>query len=92
MQKHEGDKLTYIQSLIDSETVDMIPLISPEEEEFMNSEELPEVLPILPLKNAVLFPGVVLPITVGRQKSIRLVKRAYRGDRIIGVVAQESKN
>ena len=91
MHKKDSDQLTYIQSLIDSETVDMIPLISPEEEEFMNSEELPDVLPILPLKNAVLFPGVVLPITVGRQKSIRLVKRAYRGDRIIGVVAQENQ-
>ncbi len=91
MHKKETDQLSYIQRLLDSETVDMIPLISPEEEEFMNSEELPEVLPILPLKNAVLFPGVVLPITVGRQKSIRLVKKAYRGDRIIGVVAQENQ-
>lgn len=91
MQKKEIDPLSYIQSLLDSESVDMIPLISPEEEEFMNTEELPDVLPILPLKNAVLFPGVVLPITVGRQKSIRLVKKAYRGDRIIGVVAQENQ-
>jgi len=91
MQKKEIDPLSYIQSLLDSESVDMIPLISPEEEEFMNTEELPDVLPILPLKNAVLFPGVVLPITVGRQKSIRLVKKAYRGDRIVGVVAQENQ-
>ena len=50
--------------------------------------EMPEELPILPLRNTVLFPGMVIPITVGRQKSIRLVKKAYRGNRTIGVVAQ----
>src|SRR5690606_29556444 len=50
----------------------------------------PEELSILPIKNTVLFPGVVLPITVGRQKSIRLVKKAYQGNRIIGVVAQKN--
>ncbi|MFL5727917.1 MAG: LON peptidase substrate-binding domain-containing protein, partial [Cytophagaceae bacterium] len=68
----------------------MIPLLSPEEEDLMNKESVPEVLPILPVRNTVLFPGVVLPITVGRQKSIKLVKKAYKGDRIIGVVAQET--
>jgi ATP-dependent Lon protease len=91
MKNKELEPSLFIHSLMDSENVDMIPLISPEEEEFMNTEELPEVLPLLPLKNAVLFPGVVLPITVGRQKSIRLVKKAYRGDRIIGVVAQQNQ-
>ncbi|MFK7900255.1 MAG: endopeptidase La [Cyclobacteriaceae bacterium] len=48
-------------------------------------------LPVLPLRNAVLFPGVVLPITVGRQKSIKLVKESYRGDRLIGVVTQSKE-
>lgn len=68
---------------------EFIPLLSPEDEEQMNAEELPEELAILPLRNAVLFPGVVIPITVGRDKSIKLVKEAYRKERIIGVVSQK---
>lgn len=52
---------------------------------------MPEELPILPMRNTVLFPGMVIPVTVGRQKSIRLVKKAYRGDRLIGVVAQTNQ-
>jgi ATP-dependent Lon protease len=54
--------------------------------------ELPALLPILPLKNTVLFPGVVLPITVGRDKSIQAVKAAYNSDKLIGVVAQKNGN
>jgi ATP-dependent Lon protease len=50
---------------------------------------MPEVLSILPLRNTVLFPGVVIPITVGRDKSIKLIKDAYKGNKIIGVVAQK---
>ena len=67
---------------------ELIPLLSAEEEEEIDKEGVPEVLPILPLKNTVLFPGVVIPITVGRKKSIELVKTSYNGDRTIGVVAQ----
>jgi ATP-dependent Lon protease len=55
----------------------------------MNSESVPEVLAILPLRNTVLFPGVVIPITVGRDRSIHLIKDAYKADKIIGVVAQK---
>lgn len=73
--------------LIDAET-EFIPLLSAEDEELMNAELLPDQLPILPLRNAVLFPGVVIPITVGRDKSIRLIREAYKKDRVIGVVAQ----
>ena len=65
-----------------------IPLITPEDEEQMDNEHTPEVLPLLPLRNTVLFPGVVIPITVGRDKSIRLVQEANKGNKIIGVVAQ----
>ena len=83
-------KSNYITKFLEGDSGEMIPLLSPEEEELMNKEGIPDVLPILPVKNTVLFPGVVLPVTVGRQKSIRLVKKAYRGDRIIGVVAQEN--
>ena len=67
---------------------EFIPLITVEEEEKMNSQEFPEELPILPLRNNVLFPGVVIPITVGRDKSIRLIQDAGKGDKIIGVVSQ----
>lgn len=68
---------------------EFIPLMSTEEEKLMHEEEVPEVLPILPLRNTVLFPGVVIPITVGRDKSIRLIRDSYSADRIIGVVAQQ---
>jgi len=71
---------------------EFIPLLSPEDEEQMNAEEIPEELAILPLRNAVLFPGVVIPITVGRDKSIKLVKDAYRNERVIGVVSQKDPN
>jgi len=74
----------------DDETGELIQLISTDEENSMREDELPKQLPILPVRNTVLFPGVVIPITVGRQKSIKLVKKAYKGDRIIGVVAQSN--
>lgn len=68
---------------------EFIPLISDEDEESMNAFELPEELPVLPLKNTVLFPGVILPISVGREKSLQLVKDVYAGDRFLGAVAQK---
>ena len=71
-----------------TEDTEFFPLMSQQDEEEMNNEETPEILSILPLRNTVLFPGVVIPITVGRDKSIKLIKEAYRGDRIIGVVSQ----
>ena len=75
----------------DSET-DLIPLLSPEDEEEMNNEVLPETLPLLPLRNMVLFPGVVIPITAGRDKSIKLINDAYAAGKIIGVVAQTNED
>jgi len=77
-----------LTDLIENDS-EFIPLLSSEDEEQMNAEEVPEVLPILPLRNTVLFPGVVIPITVGRDKSIKLIKDYYKGDRIIGAVAQK---
>lgn len=68
---------------------EFIPLISAEDEDQMDKEHTPEILPILPLRNTVLFPGVVIPITVGRDKSIRLVQEANKGNKTIGVVAQK---
>ena len=69
---------------------EFIPLLTNEEEKKINSEKIPDEIPILPLRNTVLFPGVVIPITVGREKSIRLIKDAYHGNKTIGVVAQKN--
>lgn len=71
---------------------DLIPLMTPEDEEEMNNEELPAELPILPLRNMVLFPGVVIPITAGRDKSIRLINDANADSKIIGVIAQKDES
>lgn len=72
-----------------NEDTEFFPLLSQEDEDQMSTAELPEILSILPLRNTVLFPGVVIPITVGRDKSIKLIKDAYKGDRLIGVVSQK---
>jgi ATP-dependent Lon protease len=72
------------------EDTEFIPLLSSEDEDQMNSEKIPDELSILPLRNTVLFPGVVIPITVGRDKSISLVKDAYKGTKTIGVVSQKN--
>jgi len=73
------------------EDAELIPLMTPEDEEEINKEELPEVLPILPLRNTVLFPGVVIPITAGRDASIKLINDANNGNKVIGVVAQKDE-
>ena len=71
---------------------ELIPLMTPEDEDEINKEELPETLPILPLRNTVLFPGVVIPITAGRDMSIELINQANKGSKIIGVVSQKDEN
>ena len=71
------------------ENSELIPLMTPEDEEKINNEELPATLPILPLRNTVLFPGVVIPITAGRDKSIKLINEANKGSKVIGVVSQK---
>jgi ATP-dependent Lon protease len=78
-----------ISNVLD-EDAEFIPLLSPDDEEQINAEETPDELPILPLRNTVLFPGVVIPITVGRDKSIKLIKEAYKGDKTLGVVSQKN--
>jgi ATP-dependent Lon protease len=77
-------------SEIDDEAADSLPIISINDNEIHNEDLNIDTLAILPLKNTVLFPGVVIPITVSRKKSIRLVKKAYKGDKILGVVAQSN--
>ncbi len=70
---------------------DLVQVISTEYNGEADNDELPSEIGILPVRNTVLFPGVIIPITVGRQKSIRLVKKAYKGDRTLGVIAQKNQ-
>ncbi|MEH1008999.1 MULTISPECIES: endopeptidase La [unclassified Winogradskyella] len=73
------------------ENSELIPLMTPEDEELINNESLPESLPILPLRNTVLFPGVVIPITAGRDASIKLINDANKGGKVVGVVSQKDE-
>ncbi len=74
------------------ENSELIPLMTPEDELEISKEELPLTLPILSLRNTVLFPGVVIPITASRDKSIKLIKDANNFNKLIGVVAQKDEN
>lgn len=88
MSKDNTFDFNNVLPIINEET-EFFPLLSQEDEDEMSNADIPEILPILPLRNTVLFPGVVIPITVGRDKSIKLIKEAYKGDRTIGVVSQK---
>jgi ATP-dependent Lon protease len=79
-----------LQNILD-EDAELIPLMTPEDEEEIKKEDVPDVLPILPLRNTVLFPGVVIPITAGRDESIKLIKEANKGSKTIGVVSQKNE-
>ncbi|MBX3165567.1 MAG: endopeptidase La [Bacteroidetes bacterium] len=72
------------------EDSELIPLLSLEDEDQIRNEKIPDTLPILPLKNTVLFPGVVIPITVGREKSIQLIRDANKTDKTLGVITQKN--
>ena len=76
------------------EEMEFMPIIplNDEEDENADAEQIPDSLPILPLRNTVLFPGVVIPITVGRDKSIKAVSDSYKSDKLVGVVAQKDSN
>jgi ATP-dependent Lon protease len=80
-----------IAPLVQEDPEELVQLINPEQESDLKPEDVSDELSILPIKNTVLFPGVIIPITVTRQKSIRLIKKAYQDNRIIGVVAQKNK-
>ena len=75
-----------------NEDTEFLPLMSDEDEAKISKEDTPNELPILPLRNTVLFPGVVIPITAGRDKSIQLINDANKGDKVIGVVAQRDED
>jgi ATP-dependent Lon protease len=77
-----------LSKVLDKEA-ELIPLMTEEDEERLNAEAMPDEIAVLPLRNTVLFPGVVIPITLGRDKSISLIKEANEGNKIIGVVAQK---
>ncbi|MDO5509557.1 MAG: endopeptidase La [Weeksellaceae bacterium] len=81
------DNLTLQEHIADD--AEFIPLLSQEEEEELLNTETPEVLSLLPLRNTVLFPGVVIPITAGREKSVKLLQQAYKKKELIGVVSQK---
>ncbi len=86
------NKFTLGGNFFDSEDgSEVISVIADSDFEDDNTSEYPSNLPILPLRNTVLFPGVVFPITVGRDKSIKLIEDAYKTDKIIGVVAQKNQ-
>ena len=74
------------------EDSDLIPLMTSDDEEAISKESLPESLPILPLKNTVMFPGVVIPITASRDKSIKLIKDSNVKSKLIGVVSQKDSS
>jgi len=85
----ENMKKNLILSSSVNEDTDFIPLIAEEDDESILMTQVPETLPILPLRNTVLFPGVIIPITVGRDKSIKLIRDIYQKTKIIGTVAQK---
>ena len=79
-----------LSGISDDEESELIPVITADIEDDVKTEDLPDELPILAVRNTVLFPGVVLPITVSRKKSVKLVRKAHTGDKIVGVVAQKN--
>lgn len=73
----------------DGKKTEFIPIISEEDEDSLKNIKLPDLLPILPLRNTVLFPGVIIPITVGRDKSLKLIQEVNKGNKILGTVTQK---
>nr|MCU0408756.1 LON peptidase substrate-binding domain-containing protein [Bacteroidales bacterium] len=90
MERKQRKNMTeiFLPDIIDGEG-DIVPIIADGDDGELEEVEVPEIIPILSLRNTVLFPGVVLPISIGRPKSIQLIKDAYRNDRIVGTVAQK---
>ncbi len=93
MSKLTGKNISrlYLEATINEDS-DFIPLIADEDEDIITKTSIPATLPILPLKNTVLFPGVVIPISVVRSKSIKLIKEIYKKNKILGTVAQKDPN
>ncbi len=88
-KKNKGPKNNFLFTREIEAQGDFIPIMVDGDDAELNLIELPATLPILPLRNTVLFPGVVMPITVGRQKSLLLIREAYAGNKLIGTIAQK---
>ena len=87
--KKEQGKNKIIFSSMMNDNPDFLPIISDGDDEQFDRSEIPKILPILPLKNTVLFSGVIVPISVGRKKSLKLIKSVYKKDRLIGIITQK---
>lgn len=79
----------FISGINEDNEGEFIPILSIDDDEIMNNADVPEILPILPLRNTVLFPGVVIPITVNREKSINLIKESFKSNKLVGVTSQK---
>ncbi len=88
MKNKTLDQNYFFSDIIENDT-EFLPLMSDEDEAKISKENTPEVLPILPLRNTVLFPGVIIPITIGRERSVKLIKDADSGNKTIGVLSQK---
>lgn len=86
------DKILHLSEISDFDSDQLIPIIPTDDEDSDFDGKTTMTLPVLPLRNTVLFPGVVIPITVGRKKSVKLIKKAYKTDKIIGVITQRSSH
>ncbi|HNU77582.1 MAG TPA: LON peptidase substrate-binding domain-containing protein, partial [Prolixibacteraceae bacterium] len=89
--KNNRQKEYFFSDLVQN-SADFFPIIADGDDADLRNPEVPEVIPVLPLRNTVLFPGVVIPITVGRQKSLKLVQDVYRGGKLLGTLAQREYN
>jgi ATP-dependent Lon protease len=88
-KKNRNSKNNFLFSTEIEDHDDFIPILVDGDDADLSAIEVPAILPILPLRNTVLFPGVVMPITVGRQKSLLLIREAYSGNKLIGTIAQK---
>lgn len=86
------DMMNFFQNPISDDDLDMLPILPDEDGSDGKGLKIPNELPLLPLRNTILFPGVVLPITIGRDKSITAIKEAYKADKLVGVVGQIDGN
>jgi len=86
--KKEQIAKTVIFSGMSDDDSELIPILADGDEQELKDFQAPDVLPVLPLRNTVLFPGVVIPITVGRQKSLKLIQEVFRSDKLLGTVTQ----
>ena len=77
---------------IDEDSADFLPIMGDEKELLNDNMQIPDTLPILPLRNTVLFPGVIIPINIGRMKSLQLIRDSYKQSAMIGVIAQKDTN